>query len=245
MRLMCIWNGIYLCWVSGLPVSIFVAPVAVFHHGLCHHCHNLQPDYHLLCKTHLLCLWIFCPFFIETCPLWVLLQTVIFYICTCQIGTQMLWWYDDLSSSLRLWYPELASIWQRYFMFFNFGKISLSVGPLWTGLMSTWFSLGGSKHSLTFQLGLGMRTKLLYHSAVSSMPSGVMMSCCWNLPDSSLNSFCNAYAMCLRGAWYGLLSRLAAKKCIPSKHLIPLKCLQNPFVVDFLFQHLLLCHFFG
>ena len=69
----------------------------------------------------------------------------------------------------------------------------LSVGSLWTGLISAQLSFVGSRHSLTLPLGLGMRTKLLHHSAISSMPRGVMMFFFFN---SSLNSFCSAYAMC-------------------------------------------------
>ena len=129
--------------------------------------------------------------------------------------------FNDLSSSLRLWYPKLTSIRESYFTLHNLGKISLSVGPLWTGLLSAWFSFAGSKYSLTFPLGLVMRTKLLHHSAVSAMPSGVMVSCCCSHSNSSLNDFCSAYAMHLRGAWYGLLSGFSCKENVPSKHPIP------------------------
>ena len=44
--------------------------------------------------------------------------------------------YADLtvpSPSLKIWYPELASRRERYFTLFNIGKVSLSVGPPWTG----------------------------------------------------------------------------------------------------------------
>ena len=111
--------------------------------------------------------------------------------------------YDDLSSNLRLWWPDLASIRERYFTLFSFRKISLSVGPLWTGLMSAWFSFARSKYSLTLQLDSGMRTKFLYHSAISSTPRAVLMSCCWSLSNFSLKGFCSAYATHLRGTWYG------------------------------------------
>ena len=43
-------------------------------------------------------------------------------------------------------------------------------------LMSDWLSLARSKHNLTFPFGFGTDTKLLHHSAASSMPRGVMMS---------------------------------------------------------------------
>ena len=60
--------------------------------------------------------------------------------------------YDDLSSSFMLWYPELASIIERYCTLFNFGKISLSIGPLCTGLFSGWFSLSGSRQCPDFPI---------------------------------------------------------------------------------------------
>ena len=72
--------------------------------------------------------------------------------------------------SLRLWYLEHASIRERCFTLFNFGKI-LNVGPLWSGLISMWFSLHGNRHSLIFPLGLSTSTMLLHHTIVSSMPS--------------------------------------------------------------------------
>ena len=52
------------------------------------------------------------------------------------------------------------------------------------------FKFAGSKHKLTFTFGCGASTKLLHHSAVSSMPSDVMMSGCCS-PSCSLNSLCN------------------------------------------------------
>ena len=62
---------------------------------------------------------------------------------------------------------------------------------------ANWFSPARSKHSLTFPLCFGMRTRLLYHSDVSSMSSDVIMSCCWTLSTSSWNVFYSDYAMCL------------------------------------------------
>ena len=63
--------------------------------------------------------------------------------------------YDDLLSNLRWWYPEFISIRDKYFILFNFGKISLSVGPLCTSLISAWLSLARSTQSLTLPLGFG------------------------------------------------------------------------------------------
>ena len=151
--------------------------------------------------------------------------------------------YDDLSSKLRMWYPGLKSMRDKYFTLFNFGKISLSVGPLWTGLISAWFSLAMFRHSLTLPLGFGIMTKLLHHSAISYMPKGVIMSSCWDLFNSSLNSFYSAYAMHLGGTWYVLLSGFSCNENVPSKHPIPVKTSSTPFVAVLLFQHLLFCHF--
>ena len=57
--------------------------------------------------------------------------------------------YDDLLSNFRLWYPELASISERYLMLLSFGNMSFNMGPLCMGLINAWFSCDGSKHSLT------------------------------------------------------------------------------------------------
>ena len=70
--------------------------------------------------------------------------------------------YDDCSSSLRLWYPELTSIRDKYVTLVRFGTISLRVGPQWTGCMSAWLS-SGSKHNLNFQFGIDTRTKWMTH----------------------------------------------------------------------------------
>ena len=53
--------------------------------------------------------------------------------------------------------------------------MSFNVGPLWTGLINAWFNLAGSKHNLTLPFALGTNTKLLHHSTVLSIPSGVIM----------------------------------------------------------------------
>ena len=116
--------------------------------------------------------------------------------------------YNNLSSNLRLWYPELTCIRDKNFTLF-FGKIPLSV-PLWTRLISTWFSLAGSRHSLTLPLSFSMRMKLLHHSTISSIPKGFTMSCCWTFSNSSFNGFCSAvvHMLCALGA-LGMVNCLA------------------------------------
>ena len=108
--------------------------------------------------------------------------------------------YDDLVSNCRLWYPKLASITDIYFILLSLGSISFNEGPLWMGLISAWFSLAGSKHSLTLPIVLDTNTELLHHSADSSIPRGVMMSIFCSNSSSSLNGFCNTYATYLGGA---------------------------------------------
>ena len=127
-----------------------------------------------------------CLFFSRACHLLVPLQmAVILYLYLPNWHTYVVR-YDHHSSSLRLWYPELASIREKYLMLVSFGNISWRVHPLWTGHMSNWLCLVGSKQNLAFH-----STKLLHHSAVSSMPSGVMSSCCchssYSLTDSVIH----------------------------------------------------------
>ena len=83
---------------------------------------------------------------------------------------------------------------RRHFTLFDLGKKLLSVGPLWTGLISAWLSPALSRHSLTFPLGFGTSTKLLHHPATSSMPSSVVMSCFRSHSNSSLKNICCVWA---------------------------------------------------
>ena len=100
--------------------------------------------------------------------------------------------YDDCSSNLRLWYLELSFIRDKYFALVTFGNILLRVDPLWTGHINASFNLAGSRHYLTYLFGFGTSMKPLYHSAVSSIPMGVIMSCCCSHTNSSLNCFWRA-----------------------------------------------------
>ena len=111
--------------------------------------------------------------------------------------------YDNCLSNLRLWYPELTLMMDMYCTLLSFSSILFSVGPLCIGLINAWLSCAGSKHSHTLPFVLGTITKLLYHSAILSTPRGAMMSSSSSCFSSSLNGFCNAYAMHLGGAWYG------------------------------------------
>ena len=99
--------------------------------------------------------------------------------------------YDDCLSKLILWQPELTSMMDMYCTLLSFGSISFSVGLLCISLINTWLSHAGSKHSLTLPLALGTNTKLLHHSAISSIPRGAMMSISCSHSSSFLNGFCN------------------------------------------------------
>ena len=114
-------------------------------------------------------------------------------------------------------------------MLLSFSSISLSVGPLCIDIINAWLSHTGSKHRCTLLFALGTTTKLLHHSAISSTPRGVMMSSSCSHFSSSLKGFCNAYAICLGGAWYGLLSGLSCNKNVPLRHPMPLKT--SPYVL--------------
>ena len=62
------------------------------------------------------------------------------------------------------------------------------------GLINAWFNHAGSKHNMTLPLTLSTNTKLVHHSDISSTPSGVIISSCCSLSNSSLNGFCSRYA---------------------------------------------------
>ena len=84
--------------------------------------------------------------------------------------------YEDFLSSFKLWYPEFASIRERYFALSSFGRISFRVCPLCIGLISAWFKCAGSRHNLTLPLALVTSTKLWHHSNGLLTPSSAMMS---------------------------------------------------------------------
>ena len=112
-----------------------------------------------------------------------------------------------------------------------------------SSLISTWFSLAGSRHSLTLPLGLGTCTKLLHHSIISSTPNGVIISCCWNLSNSSINSFWSAYALCHGGTCYGLLPGLTCNENVPSKHSLSINTsIKFPFLLFYYFSACFFCH---
>ena len=124
--------------------------------------------------------------------------------------------YSHLSSSLRLWYLELASIRVKYFEFINLWNISFNVGPLWIGLISTWFILAELRHSLNFPFRFVTSMGLLDHFAVWSIASGVITPSCQRCSNSSLNVFYSSYTPCLGSAWYALLLALTSSEDVAS-----------------------------
>ena len=75
------------------------------------------------------------------------------------------------------------------------------VGPLWTGMMSAWFSLASLTHSLIFLFGLGTSTKLLHYSGVLSTPRDTKICCFYSQSNSSLNCYCNMHTTHLGGPY--------------------------------------------
>ena len=112
MILICTWNVMYLYLVSGSPVCIFLVSVILFDHGLCYCCHSPQPEYHLLCQMLLVNLWISHLFFIETCPVGAAPNSnlLCLYLLNWHVNIVR---HNNLSSSLRLSYPEFASLRER------------------------------------------------------------------------------------------------------------------------------------
>ena len=76
----------------------------------------------------------------------------------------------------RLWYPELASFNDRWYVFFSFGNSSLTVGSLFTGLINTCLSLPRTNCRGTVPSGLDTRAKLLHQSDALSTPSGTIIA---------------------------------------------------------------------
>ena len=131
-------------------------------------------------------LWIFHLFFFGTYLMQGLLQMAV--SCICQISMQLLWgmmiFCLALGCDKQKWHLYEQDI-VHYLVL-----VKLRISPLWTGLNDAWLQLTRSRHNLTFPLSFSTNTKLLYHSAVSSTPNGVMMFCCWSCLNLSLNGFC-------------------------------------------------------
>ena len=143
----------------------------------------------------------------------------------CQIDVQMslymmifswVWDYDNLKSHLLM----LSSV-----HFLVFRNMSLMVGPLCTGLISTSLSHLGSRHRWTGSFGSGMITMLLHCSVVSSNPSGTIICCSYGLRNSFLNGCYSSYVTHLDGDWCAFAPILISNKMCPwSTHFLCTHC---------------------
>ena len=80
-----IWSDIYLNFIFNFLDGISVLLVSGLDHDLYHQHHIPLLKCLLQCQIHLVDLWIFCWFFARSCHLLVLLQLVIWGVCTWQI----------------------------------------------------------------------------------------------------------------------------------------------------------------
>ena len=125
-----------------------------------------------------------------------------------------------------------------YCTLFSLGHISLSVGPQCISVINACLSCAGSQTQTHLTVCFGYQ--LLHHSAISSTPTGVMMSIFCRCSSSSLKGFCSAYATCLDGAWYGLLSGFSYKENVPLRRPMPLKTLPNVLCIFYIISLLFL-----
>ena len=105
----------------------------------------------------------------------------------------------------------------------NLSRISLNVGPLYTGLISILLSLARSRHNHILPFIFGTMTKLLYYSDDSSAPGGTTICCFCSQSTSSLRGSWSIYATLLQGASYGQLPPFTCNINVPLKHPIPEK----------------------
>ena len=82
----------------------------------------------------------------------------------------------------------------RYWTPASLGRMSFSVGPLNTSLISALLSLAGSRHTHTLPVAYGTREELLHQSDISSTSNATLICCFCNPLSSSLSGCCNVYA---------------------------------------------------
>ena len=116
--------------------------------------------------------------------------------------------------------------------------MSLIVGSLCIGQINAWLSLAVSRKSLTLPSGSGTNIKPLYHSDVSLWSRGIIIFLFCSLSNLSLNGFCNAYAIHLDSAWYGLAPSLTCNEKVPLKYPMPAKHQWIHHELPLLFQYL-------
>ena len=168
---------------------------------------------------YLVGLWIFCQSFCGTYYLLELLQTVVWWIYTCQIDLQkwlnmmISYWVSGcgMLNLHQLWsYSSCLLVWEVYHLLLTHCVLVFLV-PCWvlwdpgTGILCHW---------------VWVQWQNFHHSAISSTASG---SSVWFLKSFHLflNGSCNAYAIHLGRTWYGFTSSLTCKEKVPLKHPIP------------------------
>ena len=136
----------HFSFISVLLFCILISLFTVCFHDLCHHHHNLQLTCHQQFHTHSVVIWIFHLFFSDT--FWKPLNAshLYLYLPNWHADVCQVWWLLMVS---QVWYPEFASLIDKYFALVSLGNISLRVGPLWTGHIGAQLSLAQSKHNLT------------------------------------------------------------------------------------------------
>ena len=124
-------------------------------------------------------------------------------------------------------------------MHVSLGNMTLVVGLLYTGLISTWFNLVVLIHSHTFPLGFGTNRKLLNHSGILSTPRVTITGCLCSLSKSKFIWFCCCYmyATHLRDSWYGLSCLWPAMNMLLSNN----QCLQKHLLIHCVMTVLLKC----
>ena len=117
MRFMNTLNDTNPFLVVDLLLWIFVLLSSICCYDPCYHHHNLPLIYHQQFQIHFTIPWIFCLIFLRNMSPAVNGSCLYLFLPN--------WWtnimrHHDCSSSLRLWYPEFATIRDKYLTLFSF-----------------------------------------------------------------------------------------------------------------------------
>ena len=154
------------------------------------------------------------------------LKKVVWWICTCQTDMQMCLGtmiFHQIWGCGRL---ILHPLWSYSAHLLAWGSVSLIVGLLCTGLISTLLSYTGSRHRYTVLLGLGIITKLLQHFSPILSTHSVASIWCSCVSSSFLNGPFSTYATYLGSAWYDFTSSLPAVEALNSCQYVTLFMLE-------------------
>ena len=109
MVLMCTWNDTCPYLILNWHPDITFAHCRLSLCGPLHPCHILSARCHLQFQIHLAYHLKFCQFYIGTCCLLAVLQTVDICVCTCQMDRQM--WSSMMTANLAWDYGTLSLHW--------------------------------------------------------------------------------------------------------------------------------------